>query len=103
MFTEKALNKAKADLYNIIANNAYKDFIRANTNRQGKQYKKHRPYNLGHDTNAAREVYSLIYGKQPEDITEDQEKQVKAFLLNYRINRREYLKNVGGNEYHNAI
>ena len=87
MFTEKALNKAKADLYNIIANNAYKDYVRANTNKQGKQYKKHRPYNLGYDTNAAREVYNLIYGKIG-GYNRRPEKQVKAFLLNYRINRR---------------
>lgn len=98
MFTEQALQKAKTDLYNIISNHAMHDYRQANFTSTGKRKSyKHIPYNLGYETNKAREIYQLVYGKNPEDITAEQEEQIKAFLLNYRIHRTEYLKPVRNN------
>lgn len=46
--TNQALEKAKKDLYNIIANFAMKDYKQANCNRNGKRKSyKHIPYSLG--------------------------------------------------------
>jgi len=102
MFTHEALKKAKTDLYNIIANHAYNDYARMNLNSTDKRKNsKHIPYSLGYDTLQAQEIYKLAYGKNPEDITEEQEEQIKAFLLPYRIHRLEYLQDRGGNEYYN--
>lgn len=93
MFTEQALNKAKTDLNNIIANHAMEDYKQANFYKNGKRKsKQHIPYSLSDDTNKAREIYDLVYGKNPEDITAEQEEQIKAFLLIYRLNRTEYLQ-----------
>lgn len=102
MFTSEALQKAKTDLYNIISNHAYNDYRQANFTSTGKRKSyKHIPYSLGYDTLQAMEIYSLVFGKNPEDITAEQEEQIKAFLLPYRIHRREYLQDRGGNEYYN--
>ena len=44
----------------------------------------------------------MVYGKNPEDITEEQEEIIKGFLLPYRTFKREYLKEgyQGGNWYY---
>ena len=34
----------------------------------------------------------MIYGKSPEEITQEQEEEIKGFLLIYRTVRPEYLK-----------
>lgn len=95
MFTEKALLKAKIDLYNIVANLAYRDYC---CMRQ--KHKNNRSYNLFNDTEEALEVYKLVYGKTPHDITVEEEKKIKAFLLKYRLLFPEYLKEAGGRQYY---
>ena len=99
MFTEKALLKAKIDLYNILANHSAESYEQTNY-RNGKRIsKKHIPYSLNYDAETAKEMYSLVYGKNSKDITEDQEEQIKGYLLNYRLNRTKYLQEgyKGGN------
>lgn len=93
MFTEQALLKAKIDLYNIVSNHAYQDYYNTNYHPNGKRKsKKHIPYSLSIDTQKAQEIYSMVYCKSPEEITQEQEEQVKGFLIIYRTHRAEYLK-----------
>jgi hypothetical protein len=93
MFTEQALLKAKIDLYNIVSNHAYQDYYNTNYHPNGKRKsKKHIPYSLSADTEKAKEIYHLVYSKSPEEITQEQEEQIKGFLLIYRTVRPEYLK-----------
>jgi len=54
--------------------------------------KKHIPYSLSADTEKAKEIYDMIYGKSPEEITQEQEEQIKGFLIIYRTYRQEHLK-----------
>jgi len=93
MFTEQALLKAKIDLYNILSNHAYQDYYNTNYHPNGKRKsKKHIPYSLSADTEKAKEIYHLVYSKSPEEITQEQEEQIKGFLIIYRTHRAEYLK-----------
>ena len=93
MFTEQALLQAKIDLYNILSNHAYQDYYNTNYHPNGKRKsKKHIPYSLSADTEKAKEIYHLVYGKSPEEITQEQEEQIKGFLLIYRTHRSEYLR-----------
>jgi len=93
MFTEQALLKAKIDLYNIISNHAYQDYYNVNFHPNGKRKsKKHIPYSLSIDTQKAQEIYSMVYGKSTEEITQEQEEQIKGFLIIYRTHRQEHLK-----------
>jgi len=93
MFTEQALLKAKIDLYNIVSNHAYQDYYNTNYHLNGKRKsKKHIPYSLSIDTQKAQEIYNMVYGKSPEEITAEEEEIIKAFLLIYRTSRTEYLK-----------
>jgi hypothetical protein len=100
MFTAQALLKAKIDLYNISANMARQDYLQANY-RNGKRIsKKHIPYSLSQETETAQEYYKMVYGKQPEEITAEQEEDIKAYLLMFRCYRTEYLKENGGTDYY---
>jgi len=93
MFTEQTLLKAKIDLFNILFNHAYQDYYNTNYHPNGKRKsKKHIPYSLSTDTEKAKEIYHLVYSKSPEEITQEQEEQIKGFLLIYRTHRSEYLK-----------
>lgn len=93
MLTEKALLKAKIDLYNIVSNHAYQDYYNTNYYPNGKRKsKKHIPYSESEDTTKAKEIYHMVYGKTPEEITPEQEEQMKGFLLIYRTVRPEYLR-----------
>jgi len=95
MFTSSALERAKTDLYNITANLSYRDYYNANFNKNGKRKsKKHIPYSLSQETLDALEIYKMVYGKQSEQITEEQEDQIKGYLLPIRTHRRELLENV---------
>jgi hypothetical protein len=104
--TDKALLKAKIDLFNIISNHAMEDYKRMNCNKNGKRkYRRHVPYSLGFDTIRAKEVYDSIFGKNAAEITLDQEERIKAFLMSYRTHRTEYLKEgyKGGNWYMESL
>lgn len=102
MFTNQALIKAKTDLYNIIANLSFKDYYNINFNKNGKRKsKKYIPYSLSQETLEALEIYKIIYGKQPEQITQEQEEIIKAYLLPIRTNRTELLEDAGGYSYYN--
>lgn len=103
MFTENSLVKAKVDLYNISSNLAYEDYRSTNFHPNGKRKRlKHIPYSLFYDSQEALNIYKMVYGKNPEDITMEQEEIIKGFLLPYRTFKREYLKEgyQGGNWYY---
>jgi hypothetical protein len=92
MFTEKALLKAKIDLYNIVSNHVYQDYYNANYDRNGKRKsKKHIPYSLSDDTEKALKIYKMSC-RTPEEIAAEEEEIIKGFLLPYRTHREEYLK-----------
>ena len=100
MFTSSALTKAKIDLFNILSNYSYKDYYNTNFKNGKKKSKKHIPYSLSQETQEAQSIYNLVYGKQPEDITPDQEREIKYFLLPFRTFRTDYLKDAGGSDYY---
>lgn len=50
------MEKWEERIENIVAFFAYGDYLRTNRKKNGKFYKKHRPYTLSYDTNEAREV-----------------------------------------------
>ena len=95
--TNQAYIKATTDLYNIIANHALEDYRQANF-KNGKKLKKHVPYSLSKDTLRAKDCYNILFYKRPEEITINEEEQIKALLLIYRTHRTEYLKETGGNK-----
>lgn len=100
MFTAQSLLKAKIDLYNITANLAGKDYIQANYKNGKRKSKKHIPYSLSGETEQAKELYNLVYGKEPEDITQEQEETIKGNLLKYRLLYSELLQGNQGQEYY---
>lgn len=101
MFTEQSLLKAKIDLYNISVNFAMIDYKQANYNKNGKKKsKKHIPYTLSQETENAQEMYNLVFGKKPEELTQKQEEQIKGYLLPFRLFRTGYLQEAGGKEYY---
>jgi len=101
MFTSQALLKAKIDLYNITANFSMIDYKTANYHTNGKKKsKKHIPYTLSQETEQAQEMYNIIFGKVPDELTQEQEEQIKYYLLSFRIHRTGYLQEAGGIEYY---
>ncbi len=101
--TDRALLKAKIDLFNIISNHALESYKHMNCDKNGKRKSyKHIPYSLGGDCNEAREIYHKIYNKDAEDISFELEEEVKAFLMPYRTHRTQYLEEryKGGNWYY---
>jgi outer membrane protein OmpA-like peptidoglycan-associated protein len=102
MFTEKALLKAKIDLFNIISNHSMQDYLQANFKNGKRKSKKHIPYSTSADTDKAREINKILFNADITDITPEQEEQIKGFLLVYRTTRTEYLKEgyKGGNWYY---
>lgn len=103
MFTERALLKAKIDLYNIVANLAKKDYIKANYHKNGKRKsKKCIPYTLSQETKEAKKYYDIVFfANNPSDITAEQEEEIKAYLLLQRFYNPTYLNDAGGNKYFN--
>ena len=92
MTNDKTITKARKDLNSIISNLAYNDFKRTNTNKQGKFYKKRRPYNLSFETLEAYEKLRLL-NTNNSNITKEMEEEVKAYLIPFRTNRTELLIN----------
>jgi hypothetical protein len=101
--TEKALLKAKIDLFNIISNHALESYKHMNFDKNGKRKSvKHIPYSLNGDAEKAREMYFMVYNAEAESVTLEQEEELKAYLLSYRLHRTEYLTEgyKGGNWYY---
>jgi hypothetical protein len=89
---KESYNRAKTDLYNIVSNLAHEDYLQSNTNKQGKRYKKHRPYNLSDNTMEAQEIYRILFMNTHDKITIEQETKIKASLIIFRTVRSEYIK-----------
>jgi len=101
--TDKALLKAKIDLFNIISNHALESYKHMNCDKNGKRKSyKHIPYSLNGDAEEARKMYFTIYNIDADSVTLEQEEELKAYLLPYRTHRTEYLKEgyKGGNWYY---
>jgi len=77
----------KKVLNNIIANLSYDEYYKANF-KNGKQYKKHRAYSL---TDEILQAVELLKIANNQEITKDQEEEIKAFLLRYNLLFGEYL------------
>ena len=99
--TEQSILKAKIDLYNIISNFAMKDYLNTNYKNGKKISKKDKPYSLSLETLEAKKFYNMLcFCNDSNDITPEQEEEIKGYLLSFRTHRTEYIKDVGGNEYY---
>ena len=81
--------KAKNDLETIISNLSLKEYARANF-KNGKKSKKHTPYSL---TDEILQALKLSKSITNEQMTIEQENDIKAFLIPFRMNTREDLYN----------
>jgi hypothetical protein len=81
------MEKAKQDIDFIIVKLAYRDYYNSNFKNGKRRSKKHIPYSLSQETNEAREIYSLIYGK--DTVSKEIEETIKAYLLPFRTGKRE--------------
>lgn len=60
-------------------------YLKINTDKQGKLYKKHRPYSLSQDTMQAKELYNILFFNDTfKNMSIDQEEQIKGYLLTNR-------------------
>lgn len=66
----------------LVAKYAMQDFLRVNTTKNGTIRKRHVPYSLSPLTNEAREMLILA---RKEDITKEEEENVKAYLLKAKM------------------
>jgi CBS domain containing-hemolysin-like protein len=78
---EKTIPVLMERLHKIVGELAKRDYLQVNTNKQGKFYKKHRPYSLSQETIKAKDILNLLY--KPE-ITKEDEEQIKGYLLKQR-------------------
>lgn len=90
--TKQAIEKARKDLQSIISNLAYKDCRVANPKpkKDITGHGKHKPYTLSGDTKEALDILQLTY---KAEITAEDERIIKGYLLPFRALRREYLMN----------
>ena len=66
----------------IISKLAMLDYLKANTNKQGKLYKKHRPYSLSQETEEAKELYEILFFDDSfNNLTREQEEKIKGYLM----------------------
>lgn len=86
MFKEKAAK----DLMAIVSNDARKSWLQANKKKDGTFYKKHRPYSL---TDEGLKANRYIKALTTKEITNQEEEEIKAFLLSYRLLQRDMLVN----------
>jgi len=63
----------------IIAELAMKDYLKANTDKNGKKYKKHHPYSLSSETLEAQEIKNEYLN---DIITEE---EYKGYCLRYKL------------------
>ncbi|WP_368900809.1 hypothetical protein [Oceanobacillus oncorhynchi] len=62
----------------VVGELANKDYLKANTNKQGRLYKKHVPYSLSQETEQAKEILDLLY---KNEVTKEDEERIKGYLL----------------------
>lgn len=66
----------------IIGKLATIDYIKSNTNKQGKFYKKHKPYTLSIDVENAKELYDILFFDNSFNaMTREEEEKIKGYLL----------------------
>lgn len=88
--TEQVITKARKDLHAIISNYAMQAYIAINRKKDGTYYKKRRQYSLPQEAEEARK---LLYILDKNNITIEEEEEIKAFLIPYRTIKTEYLIN----------
>lgn len=82
---EKTREVFKMRLYRVIGRMAGRDYMKANTNKQGKIYKRHKPYRLSEDTKRAKDLYNILYFDDSfKRMSKGQEKSIKSFLMVHR-------------------
>lgn len=66
----------------VISKLATQDYLKVNTSKQGKIYKKHRPYSLSYETIEAKELYNILFfNDRFRNMTREQEEEIKGYLL----------------------
>ncbi len=92
------------NLYKISSNLAMKDYLQANprdTNGKPK-YKKHRPYSLSDETIEVKNLYGIAI-KPEQNITIEEEEQIKGYLLKIKLIMPELLEeNASFKQWKNA-
>lgn len=79
---EKTRNVLMNRLNKIIEKLAVNDYLKTNTNKQGKLYKKHRPYSLSQETEKAKKLYDILFFDDYfKEMTIEQEEKIKGYLL----------------------
>lgn len=81
------------NLYKISSNLAMKDYLMMNPrDKNGKsKYKKHHPYSLSDETEEAKNLYGIAI-KPEQEITIEEEEQIKGYLLKIRLIMPELLE-----------
>ena len=86
--TNGAIEKARIDLNKIISKYCYDSYKQANIKKDGTKYKKHRQYSVPEE---AEKALSLLRLLSKNEITIEEEEEIKAFLIPYRTIKTEYL------------
>ena len=89
MITEKNID----NLYRITSNFSYRDYMAVNSNNKTKHVK---PYSLSDDTKEALNLLKIAQ-KPQQDITQNEEEQIKAYLLKIKLVYPELLEQTNGN------
>ena len=69
----------------VCAYFSMQDYLRANTDKHGKRYKKHHPYSLSCDAEEALEYVHKCHNAYIEGLTKETEEELKAYLMKVRI------------------
>jgi hypothetical protein len=86
--TNGAIEKAKIDLNKIISKYCLDSYKQVNYKKDGTKYKKHRQYSVPDEAEKALELLRIL---SKNEITIEQEEEIKAFLIPYRTIKTEYL------------
>lgn len=83
---EKTRDVLMERLNKIIGKLAMQDYLKVNTSTQGKLYKKHHSYSLSQETERAKDLYNILFFNDNfENLTKEQEEEIKGYLLSNRI------------------
>ena len=86
--TTGSIEKARIDLNKIISKYCYDSYKQVNIKKDGTKYKKHRQYTVPEEAEKALTLLRILTN---DNITIEEEEEIKAFLIPYRIIKTEYL------------
>ena len=89
MLSIETYNKIKENLFKVTSYYALQDYNRANPDfkrytKTGK-YRHPKPYSLSDSTEEARETYNIMFFNTNETLTQEQEEQIKGYLLRIKM------------------